>query len=215
MKKKYFTLIVIVIVTSVFAQDKKKNVFKINAVPLFSGVYELQYERELNDKSSIQFGFGVGNKSINDRNEFQELHLETFGRTLNNPKNTEYSEKTFTLNFDYRYYLKGYTSPRGLYIGPSIQYIKYKETFSALEQDSFGNTNGGFNYKERLYEREFKLYNLRALIGYQLVIANTVTLNPYFGPSFAFGDAKDFFDREDDDAKGFALNVGVYVGINF
>ena len=215
MKNKYFTLILLFIATSIFAQENKKNLFKINVVPLFSGVYELQYERVLNEKSSIQFGFGTGNKTINDRNEFQELHIETFGRNLNNPRNTEYSEKTFTLNFDYRYYLKGHTSPKGLYISPSIQYIKYEERFSAQEQESFGNGNGGFDFNNRLDEREFNLYNLRALIGFQLLIAKTISFNPYFGPSFAFGDANDFFDREDEDVKGFGLNVGVYVGINF
>ena len=215
MNKHLFTLTLILITTNIFAQDNKKNLFKINVVPIFSGVYEFQYERVLNENSSIQFGFGTGNKTVTDRNKFQELHLDTFGRNLNNPRNTEYSEKTFTLNIDYRYYLKGNTAPKGLYFSPSIQYIRYEERFSAEEQESFGNGNGGFDFNKRLEEREFKLYNLRALIGYQLLIANTISFNPYFGPSFAFGDAIDYFDREDEEAKGFGLNVGVYVGINF
>ena len=214
MKNNYFTLILIFIASSVFAQDKK-NLLKINLVPIFSGVYEFQYERVLNDKSSIQFGFATGKKSITDKDKFRELTLDTFGRSNGNIENQEYSEKTFAINFDYRYYLKGNISPKGLYLSPSIQYIKYKERFYSLEQESFGNGNGGFDFNESLYESEFKLYNLRALIGYQLLIANTISFNPYFGPSFAFGDANDFFDREDEEAKGFGLNVGVYVGINF
>lgn len=215
MKQNYFTFLLFIIAISVFAQDNKKNLVKINAVPIFAGIYEFQYERVLNERSSIQIGFGIGNKSVNDKNEFQELHIDAFGRNLNNPKNTEYSEKTFTLNLDFRYYLKGHDAPKGLYISPSIQYISYEERFSALEQESFGNGNGSFDFNERLEEREFKLYNLRALIGYQLLIANTISFNPYFGPSYVFGDAKDFFDKEDEDAKGFGLNFGIYLGINF
>jgi hypothetical protein len=215
MNKNLITLSLILITASIFAQENKKNLFKINAVPIFSGVYEFQYERVLNENSSIQVGFGTGNKTVTDLNEFQELHLETFNRNLNNPRNTEYSEKTFTLNIDYRYYLKGNVAPKGLYLSPSIQYISYEERFSAEEQETSGNENGGFDFNQRNVEQEFKLFNIRALIGYQLIIANTISFNPYFGPSFAFGDAKDFFDREDEDEKGFGLNVGVYVGINF
>ena len=195
--------------------EQLKNIFKLNAVPLFSGEFEFQYERILSTKSSIQIGFGTGGKEITDREEFQDLHLSTFGRTLNNPRNTTYSEKTLTLNIDYKYYFTEEQIPKGLYFSPSLQYIHYEERFVAEEQESFGNNNGEFGFNDRLYEREFKLYNLRALIGYQFIVAKLLTLNPYFGPSFLVGDATDFFDREDTEEKGFALNAGFYVGIGF
>ena len=219
MKNSLF-LLAVLISFSVFSQEEVeqkqiKNIFKINAIPLFSGVFEFQYERVLNTKSTIQFGFGTGGKKITDRQEFQDLHLNTFGRTLNNPRNTEYTEKTFTLNIDYKYFFTQEQVPKGLYFSPSIQYINYKESFSAQEQESFGNGNGGFDFNSRLDEREFKLYNVRALIGYQFIVGKFIVLNPYFGPSFLFGDATDFFDREDKNEKGFGLNVGFYVGVGF
>ncbi|MFD0991570.1 hypothetical protein ACFQ1R_15840, partial [Mariniflexile jejuense] len=134
-------------------------------------------------------------------------------RNLNDAKDTEYSEKTFAMNIDFRYYFSSENNHRGLYISPSIQYLKYQERFYAMEKESFGNGDGTFDYNERIWEREFNLYNIRALIGYQLVIAKRIIINPYFGPGFAFGKAKDLFDREDENEKGFSFNAGIYIGI--
>jgi len=196
-------------------QKQIKNIIKLNAVPLFNGVFEFQYERVLSSKSSIQIGFGTGGNETTDRQEFQDMHLNTFGRTLNNPKNLAYSEKTFSLNIDYKYFFTQEQIPKGLYFSPSIQYINYKENYSGQEQNSSGNGDGTFDFFDISKEREFKLYNVRALIGYQFIIAKFIALNPYFGPSFLFGDATDFFDREDTNEKGFGLNVGFYVGVGF
>ena len=218
--KKILILLLPLVSFNGFSQEQKqqkqiKNIFKLNAVPIFSGVFEFQYERVLSSKSSIQIGFGTGGKSTIDRQEFQDMHLNTFGRTLNNPKNTEYSEKTFTVNFDYKYYFTEELIPKGLYFSPSIQYIKYEESYTAKEQSSFGNNDGTFDFSDIIREKDFKLYNIRAIIGYQFVVAKFITLNPYFGPSFLFGDATDFFDREDSNEKGFGLNAGFYVGVGF
>ncbi|WP_281228734.1 hypothetical protein [Flavobacterium aquiphilum] len=217
MKKNILTILLLSSLNLVFSQKKElNNVVKINSVTIFSKVYDFQYERILNDKNSIQFGLGVGNNNVSDVQEFQDLYRKNFGRTLNNPTNTSYNEKTFSLNIDYKYYyLKTTTAPRGLYLSPSFQYFKYQEEFNAMEQGEWDNWSQSFNYTKRAYKKEQSLINLRALVGCQLIIANCVSLNPYFGPGFAFGSAKDFYGHTDDDEKGFILNYGVYAGFSF
>ena len=85
--------------------------------------------------------------------------------------------------------MKTTSAPRGLYFSPSIQYLKSNNTFSAFEQNEAGNVDGTFNYTKREYIENLSLVNIRALIGFQLIIANLVCVNPYLGPSYAFGNA--------------------------
>ena len=214
MKKKLILLFTIIICNLVYSQDSEiKTDLKINILNVFSKIYEIQFERSIGKKTSIQVGFGFGNNTIDDKTEFNNLFLKTFGRTINNPKNTEYTEKTFTANIDFRFYLN-HKQMDGLYISPSFQYYSYEERFYALEQQSYGYGDV-FNFDERLYQRKVKLYNIRALIGYQLLIAKHIIFNPYFGPGYAFGNETDFFDRNTDDEKGIVLNYGIYFGVGF
>lgn len=106
-------------------------------------------------------------------------------------------------------------APKGFYIGPSIQYIKFKERFSALEQqpDEDGDTEA--LYTERLKQRDLELYNVRVLLGYQFLVAQNISINPYAGPSFVFGDTDESFEREDENLTGFGLNFGVAIGLVF
>lgn len=216
MKQYYFSILLILITSLTYSQNKKvKNIFKINIAPFFSNVYEYQYERQISKNSSFQIGFGRRSKETNDRDEFQDIHLEIFRRTLNNPKDTNYSEKIFLINFDYRYYFSENETLSGFYISPSIQYLNYKERLFAREMASTGNRDGTFSFFDQLDEREFKLYNLRVNFGYQLIFLNHIIINPYLGVGLAFGEAKDFLDREDTDAKGFSINGGLYIGLGF
>lgn len=213
------TLLVLAIITSTYsyAQNNEiNNSIKFNAITIFKQVYDLQYEKVINAKSSIQFGIAVGNYESTDIDKVQELHIDIFGRTLNNPKDGLISEKTFSINVDYRYYyMKTTNAPRGLYLSPSIQYLKMSNSFGALERNRAGNGNSGFNFEKITYNENLNVVNVRALIGCQLIIADLVTFNPYVGPSYAFGSAKEYNGKEDGRAKGLWFNFGIYVGFVF
>lgn len=213
------TLLILAIITSAYsyAQNKElKHSIKFSAITVFKQVYDLQYEKVINPKSSVQFGIAIGNYKSTDIDKVQELHRDNFGRSLNNPINGLISEKTFAINVDYRYYyMKTTAAPRGLYLSPSIQYLKINNSFSALEQNSEGNGNGGFDFKKRNFTEDLSVLNVRALVGSQMIIANVVSVNPYFGPSYAFGKAKGYRDEDDSDGKGLLFNFGLYVGVVF
>ena len=217
MKKTTLTILTILALNYAYSQKKEiKNSIKFNAITVFKKVYDFQYEKVINNRNSLQFGIGIGNYKSNDINKVQELHSDNFGRTLNNPKDGLISEKTFSINVDYRhYYMKTTSAPRGLYLSPSIQYLKSNNSFNALEQNSEGNSNGTFNYTKREYKQDLDLVNIRALIGCQLIIANLICINPYMGPSYAFGSAKGYNDKEETNAKGLFFNYGIYLGVVF
>lgn len=203
-------------VNSTFSQEEIKNVIKFNAITIFKRVYDFQYERVINERNSLEFGIGIGNYSSDEISKVQDLHSDNFGRTLNYPIDGFVKEKTFSINVGYKhYYMETNTAPRGLYLNPSIQYLKTDNSFGALEQDQFGNTSGTFDYTKREYEQKVNIVNIRALVGCQLIIANLVCINPYFGPSYAFGTAKDYNGEDDTKAKGVLLNYGIYVGVGF
>jgi hypothetical protein len=217
MKRTTFITLMIISLNYSYSQKKEiKNSIKFNAITSFKQVYDFQYEKVIDNKNSVQFGIAFGNYENNDINKVQELHSDNFGRTLNNPKDGLITEKTFSINVDYRhYYMKTTSAPRGLYLSPSIQYLKSNNTFSALEQNEVGNVNGTFNYTKREYKQNLSLVNIRALIGCQLIIANLVSFNPYIGPSYAFGNAKAYNGNEDTKAKGLLFNYGIYLGVAF
>lgn len=217
MKKIWLISVLILSTNLTFSQKKEiKNSVKINVFGVFNKLYDFQYENVLNEKNSIQFGIGIGKNENSEISKYQEFHLDNFGTTLNNPKDVAINENAFTINVDYRhYYMKNTSAPSGLYLSPSIQYLKSESNYSGFEQDSFGNSNGTFNYTKREYKSDVNILNIRALIGCQLLIANRICFNPYFGPSYAFGSAKAYNGNEDSKAKGLLLNYGIYVGVGF
>ncbi len=201
-------ILMIMSLNNAYSQKKEiKSSIKFEAISIFKHVYDFQYEKVINDKNSIQFGFGFGNYESNDLSKVQELHKDNFGNTFNNPTNGFVTEKTFSLNIDYRYYyMKTITAPRGLYLSPSIQYLRSNNSFGALEN---GET------LKREFNQDLSLVNVRALIGCQLIIANLVSLNPYVGPSYAFGKAKEYNENGDSSATGLLFNYGIYLGVVF
>lgn len=217
MKKILLLTLIILNANAAISQKKEiKNTIKFNGISIFKQVYDVQYERVINDKSSVQIGLGFGNYSSTDNDKVRELHLENFGSTLNGNKNPFVIEKTFSLNVDYRYYyMKTTTAPKGLYLSPSLQYIKTNNSYGVVLSYSESGSNNPTPGKKVEYNQDVSIVNLRALIGCQLIIANVVCVNPYFGPSYAFGSATDYNGKDYDDAKGVLLNFGLYVGVAF
>lgn len=213
-KKKFISVIISLLSATCFCQDSQ-HLIKVNAVPIFNSVYEIQYEYVFDEANSLQIGVGYGNRKNNSTEDLQEFHLENFGSNLNGPKDTELAEKTFTINLDYRFYVGEQDAPRGLYFSPSLQYINYKESYYALERETFANGGDDFDYNERSGEESFNGVNIRALAGLQLLIAQKIVFNPYFGAGFLMGNSKEYVFKNDDDVKGVVLVFGVNVGYAF
>lgn len=209
--KSFFVIALVLMFTSLYGQKDKKNAIKINSLSLLSGIYELQYERVLTNRSSVQLGFGLGKTNNNALDDFQKDYFDFFGKTLNNPQDPKHTTETFTFNLTYRLYTKEHTAFRGFYIGPSIQYIHYEERFSAFEQDEFNP----LSYSPHLKQRTLNLVNIRALLGYQFLLGKHFAINPYAGPSLIFGNTDPSFQKEDENYKGFGLNFGLDLGIIF
>lgn len=111
MKKFFFIVIVFLFSSTKYAQESKKNVIKINSLLLISNIYDVQYERALNDRSTIQLGFGIGKTNNYDLNDFQELYSDFFGQTLNNPRDTHHRKETISVNLDYKHYMRNHKAP--------------------------------------------------------------------------------------------------------
>ncbi|WP_432672005.1 hypothetical protein [Flavobacterium sp. SM2513] len=216
MKKIYLASLSIFSISAGFAQIKEvKNTIKFEAISIFNHKYDLQYEKVINDKSSLQLGIGFGNYSGTDMSEVDELHLDNFGSTFSG-KNVFIKEKSFSINLDYRYYyMKTAVAPKGLYLSPSLQYLKSNNSYGGSRYSVEGSLNGTSSYKDVQYNQDTSLINVRALVGCQFLIANVVAVNPYFGPSFAFGSAKDYNGKKDSSALGLLLNFGINIGVAF
>jgi hypothetical protein len=200
-------------VNAAFSQDEMKNTIKFNAIAIFKRVFDFKYEMVISDRNSLEFGIGIGNYSSTAIDKVQALNSANFGSTLNYPIDGFVKEKTFLIDVGYRhYYMKNNSAPRGLYLSPSIQYAKIDNSYGALES---GSNPSDPVYSKREYNQSLNIVNIRALIGCQLVIAKLICVNPYFGPSYAFGSAKNYNGENNAKAKGILLNVGIFVGIGF
>lgn len=191
------------------AQELKKNVIKSNPVLIVFEIYNIEYERVLNTRSTFQIGLGIGKTNNYNVSDFQKLYTEFFENPLHNPQNTQHSKDIFSINLAYRLYKKDHKAPKGLYVGPAFQYTKFKERLQAQELISDGN------YSDRLKQRELDLYNFQIRIGYQFNLVKSIVINPYVGPSFIFGKLDQTFRRDDENLTGFGLNYGVEIGLAF
>jgi len=215
MKNLILVITVLLCSGSKYAQVSKWNVIKVNTLLPLSNSYDLQYERVMNNYSSIQFGLGMGKISTNSLNDFQELFSDYFGDVLHNPTSTNHRTQTFSANFGYRHYTRDHIAPQGFYIGPTIQYLNYKERFYAMEQALNTMASSNLTYIERVIERKLKLTNFEIQLGYQFLFKNGIVLNPNVGPSFVIGKTDKNFQKEDENLTGFGLNFGIEIGLAF
>ncbi len=118
MKLKHYLLVACFafFATAAFAQQ---NVIKINILAPIVKTFNVQYERALNDNSSLQLGFFYTGFSSGD------TKFTGFGITP-----------------EYRFYLSESPAPKGVYIAPFVRYqsfnIKDDETNSEGDFSAFG-----------------------------------------------------------------------------
>ncbi|WP_299459188.1 DUF3575 domain-containing protein [uncultured Microscilla sp.] len=112
---KVFTLLLVVVAFAApsksFAQDGKKNVFKVNLLSPIVGSYNFFYERALGSKTSLQLGGG-----------FVSLTASGTGIT------------GFSVTPEFRFYPSG-NSPKGFYLAPFGRY----NSLSLTVTDNGGN----------------------------------------------------------------------------
>lgn len=101
MKRKLYavTLCLMLAVSAAYAQQ---NVIKINILAPIVKTFNVQYERALNDQSSLQLGFFYTGYSTGDSK------FSGFGITP-----------------EYRFYLSETAAPQGVYIAPFVRYQSF------------------------------------------------------------------------------------------
>ena len=134
-----------------------KNVFKINPMLFFRGEIPLFYERAISPTVSLELGLGV---TLRDY----------LALSLNSDDADDYGAGTeIVANPSYhiavRYYFLDDLEPQGLYLQTGLSHLVY--TKDILVQDDLGN------YSDEKY-RDERVYNdLRLLLGYQMLSANS------------------------------------------
>jgi Protein of unknown function (DUF3575) len=114
-----FSVILASFVFFATAASAQQNVIKINILAPIVKTFNVQYERALNDNSSLQLGFFYTGFSSGD---------------------TKFSG--FGITPEYRFYLSETAAPKGVYIAPFLRYqsftIKDDETNSEGDFSAFG-----------------------------------------------------------------------------
>lgn len=206
MKKLLYILLVPLLSSEVFAQKSEniKNSFKINALGIIPGFYELQYERVISPKGTIKVGFGTGTLVNRKGSKADKDFRDALG--ISGFLNSEHIVKGFTINADYRYFFSHHGALKGLYVGPAIQYLKLNEKYTYTDIDNVLFTPS---------EIDYSIFNIRALCGYQFIIAKAIALNPYVGVGFALGDVDENNSNVEAFGTGITLNAGIDIGIVF
>jgi hypothetical protein len=207
MKKITLLLFAFILTANLNAQNDSeiKNSIRINALALFSGFYEFQYERVISEKSSIKVGFGTGTLRNKSGSDADEDFMDAFGtNSFNN--NNEHIVDGFSVNADFRYFFGHTPAPKGLYVSPGIQYLKIDERYTYTNSE---------NQPSTLVENNFSIFNIRGLFGYQFIIAKRVILNPYVGAGISLGNVDSTNSRVDGFGTGFSVNAGIDIGIGF
>lgn len=188
-------------VGSLSAQTGKKNVIKIVPASLFVLTGNLQYERVLNERSSLNFGAYYGGFAFN-------IPLET--------TTERFTFKWAGLTPEYRFYLTG-TAPNGLYAGPYLRFRRATIQYDQVESDPFGDP----------YVRHVKLRFLTAggggMIGYQAILGGWFSIDSYVGVGYNKSFLKVFDDTGNPDFEilefinfqGVAIRPGVTLGVHF
>ena len=207
MRSLTFLLIALVSSINLNAQSDSeiKNSIRINALGLFTGFYEFQYERVISEKGAIKIGFGTGTLRDVSGSDADDDFMDAFGTNSFNNNNQRVVEG-FTLNAEYRYFFSHLNAPKGLYVSPGIQYLNLNEKYTYTNSD---------NQPSTLVDNDYSIFNIRGLFGYQFIIAKRIILNPYLGAGIALGSVDDNNSRADAFGTGSSINGGIDIGIGF
>jgi hypothetical protein len=129
MKKPLALLITCCCLSNLMAQQ---NIVKLNAFSLFLGNISLQYERSLNEKSSVCMGISF----------MPERGLPGFATSKDEDNRAEdFTLGGFAITPEYRYYFTG-NGPKGFYVAPYFRYAKYNTSSFSFNYDRSDGTTG-------------------------------------------------------------------------
>ncbi len=143
----------------------RKNVVKFLPVNLAFNSISFEYERRINQKHSLILGVGIPSSK-----PFPGYY------NMDNPDNTISDDLTGTMSvrLDYRKYRKQPSQPRGFYTSPYLKYQKINASAMNYVTPDMGNS-----YQEKI-DFNAKTFSLGFQMGYQWLIAKTVSIDFYF-----------------------------------
>jgi len=194
MKRSILTLIVVLTFAKSYGQD---NNIKLDIVPLALGKINLSYERVVNDHQSAQIKLGFLIPRSLPGTLYDVSEVEDYGGTAS----LQNRIKGFSVSGEYRFYTGSSRkqSLRGFYFAPYLKWNKYKiETTSnfgyeanlseyyelTAEQQAAAEFNGsGYDIDVAAnFDAGFRQLGLGAMIGYQWLIADKVSIDwNFFG----------------------------------
>jgi hypothetical protein len=169
----------------------QKNVIKINPLSLGLLTINMQYERALNEKMSLQLG----------------SYYTGFSFTIDGEKS---GYKGFGITPEFRYYASHLKkeAPRGFFVGPFFRYQNWN--IKTEYDDGSGNTVTDSG--------TFQSYKGGVILGYQWLIGDVFALEFFGGPSV--GGSTVSGDVEDGDVRGAGISgvgfrAGMALGVAF
>jgi hypothetical protein len=142
----------------------KKNVIKLHPENYAFGSLPLGYERAINGKNTLDFGIGIPlNKQLS----------ESFAENMY-PTGSYAIEKATISNMHFRVAFRHYTgkqqAPKGFYYEPYLKYQTFKPSIAGVNNHDIKSS----------FDGTFSSFNGGLQLGYQFLIAKTVTLDFYF-----------------------------------
>ncbi|MBK6400062.1 MAG: DUF3575 domain-containing protein [Bacteroidia bacterium] len=182
---------------SAFAAGAQTNIVKWNAFGMFLGNISLQYERTLNEHSSVALGLsylpsrGFPSAAITSDDQTQEADLKKL------------SFSGFAITPEYRYYFTG-KAPKGFYVAPYFRYSKY-----SFDDVYITYTNSNTNVDEKVVAGgDFKTSVVGVMFGAQWELGEHFALDWWIigagfgGQKGTFSAVGNFDSNDIEDIKG-------------
>ena len=159
--KKYrriLTGLLLLINASVFAQS---NIIKTSFTDDLTGNFNLNYEREIQEKQTLLFKIGFMKPTASPF--FSENTLTPEAYTFNDSKGG------ISTSLEYRFYMTKKGPMQGFYVAPYMRFLNQSmDYFDEINSGNF-HVDGGLNS-----------LGLGAVLGYQLIIEEIISLDFYF-----------------------------------
>ncbi|MCO6501297.1 MAG: DUF3575 domain-containing protein [Vicingus serpentipes] len=188
-------IICIVIIAGIKSYTQNNNV-KLSILPTIWGEIRVGYERVIKEKQTAQINLGIIIPNELPNFIYDESKVEDYGGTIDLKNRVT----GFSISGEYRFYTSSLReAPRGFYFAPYIKYNKYKiETSTEFGYEATPSefadltptqqskaTYNGSGYDIDVignFDAGFRQLGLGAMIGYQWLIAQKVSIDwNFFG----------------------------------
>jgi hypothetical protein len=157
-------------ITVAFAVNAQQNVAKIGVGSILNSTINLEYERVLNDNSSVLGEIGIGIPADIGDAVFTATGVD--GTTAEGITVTEGKASSFYFVGEYRYYTKG-EGARGFYVAPYLKFSNYSFDITG----EYNNTASGISDIPAEINTNMFVATIGAGIGYQWLINDKFAIN--------------------------------------